>query len=220
LGVSRLPRQTGRAIHSNLFFRASKKGFPLLSLTRARCLITSQSFKYDLLKIGIFFDENFFMKKNILLFFVGLLSVSALLMSFSAVKNEPVKYEFTSFTIIESIVPNGLGRSRLLHAKESRNYLDYTKEMSDEDDSRNKSERSEIRVKNYDETKLLNFYNMGGIRMQNICANDAVINSKVNAMLDEGWELVNIVSGVESKGSQDDTDGIFITRMYFKKIKQ
>jgi hypothetical protein len=64
---------------------------------------------------------------------------------------------------------------------------------------------------------LLNFYNLGGIRFQNIAANDAVINSKVNAMLAEGWQLVSIVSGVESVGSAEDSNGIFITRFYFKR---
>lgn len=44
-------------------------------------------------------------------------------------------------------------------------------------------------MKNFDETKLLNFYNIGGIRFQNIAANDAVITSKINTMIEEGWEL-------------------------------
>lgn len=126
-------------------------------------------------------------------------------------------WQFTSFTVVESIIPNGMGRSRLISALETRSYKDFTTVRTEDDNERNKSDRDEIRVKNFEETKLLNFFNIGGIRFQNIAANDAVISDKVTTMLNEGWELVNIVSGVESKGSQDDSDGIYITRFYFKK---
>ena len=91
--------------------------------------------------------------------------------------------------------------------------------MSEEDNDRNKSDRGDIRVKNYEETKLLNFFNIGGIRFQNIAANDAVVNSRVSQFLDEGWEIVSITAGVESVGSADDANGLFITRFYFKKQK-
>lgn len=128
-------------------------------------------------------------------------------------------YEFTSFTVIESIVPNGVGRSRIIHASEERDYKEFTSVRTEEDNGRNKSDRGEIRVKNFEETKILNFYNIGGIRFQNIAANDAVINSKVTAMMDAGWELVTITAGVESKGGKDDSDGIYITRFYFKRLK-
>ena len=74
-------------------------------------------------------------------------------------------------------------------------------------------------MKTYEETKLLNFYNMGGIRMQNIAANDAVVNSKINGMLNEGWEIINISTGVESYSGKEDQNGIFITRFYFKRNK-
>ncbi len=142
------------------------------------------------------------------------------LFAFKHNSNEgPKQYEFTSFTVIESIVPNGFGRSRIINALSIRDYKEFTSTKSSEDNSRNKSKRDEIRVRNYEETKLLNFFNIGGIRFQNIAANDAVINSKVTTMLNEGWELLNIVSGVESKAGEDDSDGIFITRFYFKRAQ-
>jgi hypothetical protein len=72
-------------------------------------------------------------------------------------------------------------------------------------------------VKNFEETKLLNFFNIGGIRFQNIAANDALITSKINAMVAEGWELAFVTSGVESEGGKGDGQGIFITRYIFKK---
>ena len=87
--------------------------------------------------------------------------------------------EYKVVTSVESIVPNGLGRSRIISALDDRNYKDFTSERTDdkETDGRNKSKRDNIRVRNFEETKLLNFYNLGGIRFQNIAANDAVIKT-------------------------------------------
>lgn len=129
------------------------------------------------------------------------------------------QYEMKIITSVESIVPNGLGRSRIISANETRDYTEFTSTKTGEDDKRNKSKRDEIRVKDYDETKLLNFYNLGGIRFQNIAANDAVIESKINAMLADGWDLAFIASAVESEGGKGDGKGIFITRYYFKRAK-
>ena len=64
---------------------------------------------------------------------------------------------------------------------------------------------------------MLNFYNIGGIRFQNIAANDAIITSKINAMVAEGWELAFVTSAVESDSGKGDGSGIFITRYIFKK---
>jgi len=127
--------------------------------------------------------------------------------------------EYKVITSVESIIPSGLGRSRLISANEEKNYKDFTSTQTEEDNTRNKSDRSEIRVKDFDETKLLNFYNIGGIRFQNIAANDAVITSKINAMIEEGWELAFVNSAVESDAGKDDGQGIFITRYIFKRNK-
>ncbi|WP_340200182.1 hypothetical protein [Ascidiimonas sp. W6] len=128
-------------------------------------------------------------------------------------------YEYKVITSVESIVSSGLGRSRIVSANEERDYKEFTSTRSDENDERNKSDRGDIRVKNFDETKLLNFYNIGGIRFQNIAANDAVITSKINTMIEEGWELAFVVSAVESDGGKGDKQGIFITRYIFKRAK-
>ena len=129
--------------------------------------------------------------------------------------------EYKVITSVESIVPAGLGRSRLISSEEDRDYKEFSSERSDDDDdSRNKSKRSDIRVKNFEETKLLNFYNLGGIRFQNIVANDAVISSKINAMVSEGWELAFVTSAVESDAGKDDGNGIFVTRYIFKRNKE
>lgn len=130
------------------------------------------------------------------------------------------QYEVKVITSVESIVPNGLGRSRLISANVERNYEEFTSNQTEDDNSRNKSKRSDIRVKDFEETKLLNFYNLGGIRFQNIAANDAVIESKINAMLADGWDLAFVVSAVESDSGDKDGQGIFITRYIFKRLKQ
>ena len=155
---------------------------------------------------------------NALSFGMVAIALAVVLISFEENPNE-VQYEFTSFTVVESIIPNGLGRSRIIHALEERDYREFTTVRSEDDKGRNKSDRGEIRVKNFEETKILNFFNAVGIRFQNIAANDAVVNSKVNAMMAEGWELVSTNAGVESVGDKTDTEGIFITRFYFKRAK-
>jgi hypothetical protein len=120
-------------------------------------------------------------------------------------------------TSVESIVPNGLGRSRIINATEDKDFKEYTTVQTEEDNTRNKSDRADIRVKNFEETKLLNFYNIGGIRFQNIAANDALISSMLNDMVANGWELVYVTSAVESDSGKDDGNGIFITRYIFRK---
>ncbi|CAN0606408.1 unnamed protein product, partial [Ectocarpus sp. 12 AP-2014] len=67
------------------------------------------------------------------------------------------------------------------------------------------------------ETKLLNFYNVAGIRFQNIASNDALISSKLSDMAQNGWELVFVTSGVEADAGNTDGQGIFITRYIFKR---
>jgi len=136
-----------------------------------------------------------------------------------AIIDTKAQVEYKVITSVESIIPSGLGRSRLISANEEKNYKDFTSTQTEDDNTRNKSDRSEIRVKDFDETKLLNFYNIGGIRFQNIAANDAVITSKINSMIEEGWELAFVNSAVESDSGKDDGQGIFITRYIFKRNK-
>ncbi|WP_420602650.1 hypothetical protein [Flagellimonas sp.] len=136
----------------------------------------------------------------------------ALTMSFGASAQE-----YKVITSVESIVPNGLGRSRIINALEDKDYREYTSVQTEDDNTRNKSKRGKIRVKNFEETKLLNFYNIGGIRFQNIAANDAMLTSMINDMVANGWELAFVNSAVESDAGEDDGQGIFVTRYIFKK---
>ncbi|WP_108424310.1 hypothetical protein [Flagellimonas amoyensis] len=143
---------------------------------------------------------------------IVLIAVMTLAAAFSANAQQ-----YKVITSVESIVPNGLGRSRIINALEDKDYKEYTSVQTEEDNTRNKADRGDIRVKNFEETKLLNFYNLGGIRFQNIAANDALITSMINDMITNGWELAFVVSGVESEGGKGDGQGIFITRYIFKK---
>jgi len=158
-------------------------------------------------------------QKNLI---IGLLLVGFI--SFSFVNNEKsyAEVEYKVVTSVESIVPNGLGRSRLISSNVTRDYSEFTSERSSnkDEDGRNKSKRSEIRVKDFEETKLLNFFNLGGIRFQNIVANDAVISSKLITMAKDGWELAFVTSSSESDAGKGDGQGIFVTRYIFKRIAQ
>lgn len=157
------------------------------------------------------------MKKNLL--FVGLIVIGLISFSFIKEENLATEIEYKVVTSVESIVPNGLGRSRLISSNVERNYDEFTSERSADkkEDGRNKSKREKIRVKDFEETKLLNFYNIGGIRFQNIVANDAVITSKLIAMGQEGWELAFVSSSSESDAGTNDGQGIFVTRYIFKR---
>jgi len=134
-----------------------------------------------------------------------------------AQKTAKKEFEVKVITSVESIIPDGLGRSRLISSNEKRDYKQFTSSKTNDDNARNKSKRKDIRVKNFEETKLLNFYNIGGIRFQNIAANDAVISSKLTTMISEGWDLAFVTSAVESDGGEKDGNGIFITRYIFKR---
>lgn len=132
-------------------------------------------------------------------------------------ETEEPQYEIRVITSVESIVPLGLGRSRIISANKNHDYREFSSEQTKADNTRNKSKRKDIRVKEFEETKLLNFYNVGGIRFQNIAANDAVISSKLTSMIAEGWDLIFVASAVESDAGESDGQGIFITRYIFKR---
>lgn len=128
------------------------------------------------------------------------------------------KTEFKILTVVESIVPGGVGRSRIIENGTILNADDYTTERTDGKKSDQKNiKRSDAKVDKFKETKLLNFYSVTGINFQNIASNDALIVSKLNKLAAEGWELMYVTSGVESDAGETDGKGIFITRFYFKK---
>lgn len=156
------------------------------------------------------------MKKSIL---TSMFVIAAIFFASAQDKLETLeaKFEIKVITSVESIVPLGLGRSRIISANTDRDYEEFSSEQTESDNTRNKAKRKDIRVKDFEETKLLNFYNVGGIRFQNIAANDAVISSKLTSMLADGWDLIFVASAVESDAGESDGQGIFITRYIFKR---
>lgn len=126
--------------------------------------------------------------------------------------------EYKVITTIESIVPMGIGRSRIIENTTDVEADDFTTERTDGKDSKQgKVRRKDAKIDNLKETKLLNFYSALGINFQNIASNDAMVESKLTEMSKDGWVLFQVVSGVESKCGGDDNDGIFITRYIFRK---
>jgi hypothetical protein len=126
--------------------------------------------------------------------------------------------EYRIVTTIESIVPAGIGRSRILDHNTSENYKDFTTERTDgKKSNQGDIKRDDIRVQHFEETKLLNFFSLAGINFQNVASNDAVVSSKLTEMAKEGWNLVFVTSGVESDAGEKDGNGIFITRYVFKR---
>jgi hypothetical protein len=129
-------------------------------------------------------------------------------------------YEYKVITSVESIVPMGIGRSRVISFEENKNFNNFTSERTEDNNKQNKSKRSDIKIDNFEETKLLNFFSIAGINFKNIASNDAIISSKINSMVSEGWDLAFVVSGVESDAGEGDGQGIYITRYIFKRLRQ
>jgi hypothetical protein len=126
--------------------------------------------------------------------------------------------EYRVVTTVESIVPMGLGRSRMLDHQVPQDYKPLTTSRTDGKHSdQGDIKREDVKIENFDETKLLNFYSLAGINFQNIASNDAVVSSKLTEMSKEGWTLLFVTSGVESDGGKNDGVGIFITRYVFKR---
>ena len=126
--------------------------------------------------------------------------------------------EFKVITSVESIVPMGIGRSRIIEHQEKANYQEFTTQRVDGKDTKQGDvKRGDAKIDNLDETKLLNFYSGVGINFQNIASNDAIISSKLSEMSENGWHLVFVTSGVESDSGDKDGRGIFITRYIFKR---
>jgi hypothetical protein len=128
--------------------------------------------------------------------------------------------EYKIITTVESIVPMGIGRSRMVDPKSEADYKNLTTERTDgKKSSQNDVKRDDIKIDNFEETKLLNFYSAVGINFQNIASNDAVVSSKLSDLTKEGWTLAFVTSGVESDAGDKDGNGIFITRYVFKRDK-
>jgi hypothetical protein len=125
--------------------------------------------------------------------------------------------QFKIVTSVESIVPGGLGRSRIIENGQEVNYTDFTTTRTKDGKEKSSKNRGDVKIEELKESTLVNFYSMVGINFQNIASNDAMLTSMLNMYSKDGWELTHIASGVESDAGKGDGNGIFITRYYFKK---
>jgi len=120
-------------------------------------------------------------------------------------------------TSIESIVYRGVGSSHIIENGTEVDYTQFTTVRTKEGKEKTDKDRSDVKIDNLKESTLVNFYSFEGINLQKIASNDAMITSMLNKFSGEGWDLFNIVSGVESDAGKGDSDGIFITRYFFRK---
>ncbi len=126
--------------------------------------------------------------------------------------------QYKVVTIVESIIPMGVGRSRMIESTTPMNADAATTERTDGKKSdQGDVDRGDLKIDRFKETKLLNFFSVGGINFQNIASNDALITDRINKLTAEGWNLMHVASGVESDGGDKDGQGIFITRLFFRK---
>jgi hypothetical protein len=122
-----------------------------------------------------------------------LISGAAILMMASvfAFSAPAPSYEYQTFTTIESIVPGGMGRSRMLMDNGSGSL---------------------------DEQKIKNLYSVVGIKMENIFNNDLSVTEKLNDLSEDGWELAFTNTGVQSP-TDGGSNGIYCTRYILRRVK-
>ena len=111
-------------------------------------------------------------------------------------------------TVVESIVPMGLGRSRIIESVDTFSSTLLTTINT---------ARDEMKIEKFNEIKLLNLYSGVGINFQNIASNDAIVTAKLISLLREGWKISFVLGGVESNAGKDDGQGIFVTRYILTK---
>ncbi len=136
---------------------------------------------------------------------------------FTAIGTYSQAFQYKIVTSIESIVPGGVGRSRIIENGAEVDYTQFTTIRTKDGKDKTDKDRSDVKIDDLKESTLVNFYSLVGINFQNIASNDAMITSMLNKYSKDGWDLFNIVSGVESDAGKGDGDGIFITRYYFRK---
>jgi hypothetical protein len=128
-------------------------------------------------------------KLNPWILFIAVASIIAVLVAFKAAAPQPSKLVYMQFSTIESIIPGGLGRSKMITVMP-----DGTKTEED----------------------LLNFYSMVGINFGNISSNNIAITKKINDLVAQGWEFDKVMTGTQSP-SDNNGQGIFINRYFFKR---
>lgn len=110
-----------------------------------------------------------------------------------ATPQQSIIYEYKQFSTIESVIPGGMGRSRILTTDDGGQLI---------------------------EKELKNFYSMVGINFGNIANNDRAIVDRINDYSLQGWELMHVSTGSQEQISNGSSSGgLFITRYLFRKAK-
>ncbi|MCX6248215.1 MAG: hypothetical protein NTW10_10800 [Bacteroidetes bacterium] len=128
-------------------------------------------------------------KLNSLVLLIAVACVFAAFVAFRSANPTSSKVVYMQFSTVESIIPGGMGRSKMTTI-----LPDGTK--TDED--------------------LQNFYSMVGINFGNITNNNIAITKKINDLVSQGWEFDKIVTGTQSPTDKNG-QGIFISRYFFKR---
>ena len=100
-------------------------------------------------------------------------------------------YEWQQVTVVESVVEMGIGRSRIISSGPNG-------KLSEE--------------------KILNLFSATGINFGNIQKNDSKISETISNLSNQGWELVEVTTGVSMYG-RENSDGIYMTRYLFRRSK-
>jgi len=130
-------------------------------------------------------------KSQIFMLGLALIAISSVLYSFRSPAPQDGQIKWLQITVVESVIPGGAGRSRMITIDENGKT---------------------------DEVKINNFFSLAGINFNNIRENDQTVTNEIQDLTNQGWVLEHISSGVFS-ATQNNTNGIFLTRYLFKKTE-
>ena len=129
------------------------------------------------------------MRKSLTLSFVAVTAAATFGLTSAFRTAAPKASQFMQFTTIESIIPGGLGRSRMITTS-----ADGTQKLEE----------------------MENFYSLAGINFGNIQKNEAQILAKIAQLEAEGWQLERVTTGVQSPADTKG-GGIYMTRYLMKR---
>jgi len=128
------------------------------------------------------------MKKTSFILVFALLAGIPLFMALSPKAEQPTESKWRVVTVVESVVPGNLGRSKITT-------MDSDGAATEQD--------------------IKNLFSLTGINFKNLQDNNRGITDLLARNTSEGYELVQIVPG--NFGGDKESQGIFMTRFVFKK---
>jgi hypothetical protein len=127
------------------------------------------------------------MKKASLILSFALIAAIPLFMALSPKAEKPAANEWRVVTVVESVVPGKLGRSKVLTVDSN-------------------GATSEIEIQN--------IFSLTGINFTNLQTNNRSVTDLLAKNSADGYELVEVVPG---NFGDNNSQGIFMTRFIFKK---